>query len=119
MDSKSLIEKYKYYKIQNNILRKNRIHNKDKSSKIEMKIPIKANKYEFFPIESEKSKTDGHTIYLVTEDSNYNNEIVNNDSIQEEIKDNDKDKDIFNEKNKLIQQRNIEIQINKSKFNFF
>ena len=79
MDSKSLIEKYKYYKIQNNLLRKHRIQNKDKFSKIENKMPIKQNKFEYFPIESEKSKAEGHTIYLVTEDSNYNNEIEKND----------------------------------------
>ena len=69
-----LIEKYKYFKIQNNLLRKYRIQNKDNTAKVKMNIPIKSNQFQYFPIQSDKSKTGGHTIYLVTEESNYNNE---------------------------------------------
>jgi hypothetical protein len=123
MDSKSLIEKYKYYKIQNNLLRKHRIQNKDKFSKIENKMPIKQNKFEYFPIESEKSKAEGHTIYLVTEDSNYNNEIEKNDSPKIEIKTkqyiNEPKKGIYSDNNNIIYQRCIEFQINKTKINFY
>ena len=120
MDSKTLIEKYKYYKIQNNMIRKHKIQNKDKSPKIKMNIPIKANKCEYFPIESDKSKADGQTIYLVTEESNYNNNPqgnINNTQIDAESKPINiyNNEDMLIEKDYFYNQRNIELKINKPK----
>ncbi len=86
MNSQDLLEKYKYYKIQNNIIRKQKILNKNNSPKIKMNISLKTNKCQYFPIESDKSKIGGHTIYLVTQESNYNNENEKNDIFQPEIK---------------------------------
>ena len=120
MNSNSLIEKYKYYKIQNNLLRKQRIKNKDIPPKIEMNIPIKSNNFEYFPIESDKSKAGGHTIYLVTEESIYNNENEKNDFTQttDEINPIQMEK-VQNPNNNgdFLEQKSIEIQINNSKIN--
>ena len=121
MNSDNLIEKYKYYKIQNNLLRKQRIQNKVVPSKIEMNIPIKSNKFEYFPIESDKSKAGGRTIYLVTEESIYNNENEKNDFTQttDEINPIQMEKiQIPNDNGDFFEQKNIEIQINNSKNSF-
>ena len=120
MNSNSLIEKYKYYKIQNNLLRKQRIKNKDIPPKIEMNIPIKSNNFEYFPIESDKSKAGGHTIYLVTEESIYNNENEKNDFTQttDEINPIQMEKvQNPNDNGDFLEQKSIEIQINNSKIN--
>ena len=115
MNSNDLIEKYKFYKIQNNLIRKHKLQNKNNQPKIEINIPLKSNKLEYFPIESDKSKTDGHTIYLVTEESDYN-ESEKNDYIQNTnqikqipIKKTRK----LNEHDEFFKQKSIEIQINK------
>ena len=115
MNSNDLIEKYKFYKIQNNLIRKHKLQNKNNQQKIEINIPLKSNKLEYFPIESDKSKTDGHTIYLVTEESDYN-ESEKNDYIQNTnqikqipIKKTRK----LNEHDEFFKQKSIEIQINK------
>ena len=117
MDSTDLIEKYKYYKIQNNLIRMNKNKTMNNSQKKDINFPIKANQCEYFPIESEKSKEDGHTIYLVTEESNYNNENENekNDFIQSnfEVENHiqiNNNNDMSNEKNNYLQQRSIEFQ---------
>ena len=115
------MEKYKYFKIQNNILRKHRIQSKDIPPKIEMNIPIKSNKLEYFPIESDKSKADGHTIYLVTEESIYNNENEKNDFGQTTDERNpiqiNKVK-IPNDNVDFSEQKSIEIQITNPKYNY-
>ena len=49
-----LIEKYKFFKVQNNFLRKQRIQNKDINAKMQINIPIKSNRFQYFPIESDK-----------------------------------------------------------------
>ena len=120
MNSSDLLEKYKFYKIQNNLLRKNKIQNMNNSPNMENNFPIKANQCEYFPIGSDKSKADGHTIYLVTEESNYNNENEKNDFVQSNIEDHFQidNKEMSNGKNDYLQQRSIEFQINKSKFNY-
>ena len=107
----NLIEKYKYFKIQNNLLRKHRIQNKDNNAKMQMNIPIRSNKLQYFPIESDKSKTGGHTIYLVTEESNYINENEKKDLERINL-----NKNIQN-KNNYFPQRSIEFKIEKSKNN--
>ena len=71
-------------------------------------------KYEYFPIASEKSKNGGHTIYLVTNGDEINNE---------NIKGNDKDYSNIEKKpiekrniKNLIEQRSIEFKIYDNKF---
>ena len=114
-----LIEKYKFFKVQNNFLRKQRIQNKDINAKMQINIPIKSNRFQYFPIESDKSKTGGHTIYLVTEESNYNNENDKKDleRINIQTKVINTNKNFLNKKNKYFPQRCIEFKIDKSKNN--
>ena len=82
---------------------------------------------EYYPIESDKSKNGGHTIYLVTKaEENFNED--NGDEINEprnyngaNINENIKDINVSNSKvdDLLISQRSIELQINKGKFIYF
>ena len=114
-----LIEKYKYFKIQNNLLRKYRIQNKDNTAKVKMNIPIKSNQFQYFPIQSDKSKTGGHTIYLVTEESNYNNENGKKDLERMNLQTNvtNTNKNTKNKKNIYFPQRCIQFKIDKTKNN--
>ena len=87
----------------------------------------KSNPCEYYPIESDKSKNGGHTIYLVTKaEENFNED--NGDEINEprnyngaNINENIKDINASNSKvdDLLISQRSIELQINKGKFIYF
>ena len=118
MNSQDLIEKYKFYKIQNNMIRKSKNQNKYIFPKTKINIPIKANKCEYFPIETDKSKADGQIIYLVTEESGNNNDFIQKNDEQ------DKPLKIFNKDilvdNNFIIQKNIEIQgNNKSKYKIY
>ena len=82
---------------------------------------------EYYPIESDKSKNGGHTIYLVTKaEENFNEDNV--DEINEHknyngATINENNKDINDSNNKiedpLVSQRSIELQINKGKFIYF
>ena len=82
---------------------------------------------EYYPIESDKSKNGGHTIYLVTKaEENFNEE--NGDEINEpknyngaNINENNNDINDSNSKvdDSLVSQRSIELQINKGKFIYF
>ena len=87
----------------------------------------KSNPCEYYPIESDKSKNGGHTIYLVTKaEENFNED--NGDEINEprnyngaNINENIKGINASNSKvdDLLISQRSIELQINKGKFIYF
>ena len=121
-----IFEKYNY---NNNNQNNFKNININISPETEMNIPIKTNKREYFPIESDKSKTGGHTIYLVTEDTNYNNENEKGDipkKISEDNEEEYEDKDISEEnqytdeyENEIIfPQRSIEFQICKKNFNY-
>ena len=121
-----VFEKYNY---NNNNQNKFKNININISPQTEMNIPIKTNKREYFPIESDKSKTGGHTIYLVTEDTNFNNEIEKvkiPKKISEDNEEEYEDKDISDEnqhtdeyENEIIfPQRSIEFQICKKNFNY-
>ena len=66
-------KKFKYDQIQNDMYKRFRILNSDKFSRIKKNNLVKSNKYQYYPIESDNSKVEGHTIYLVTqEEENYN-----------------------------------------------
>jgi len=82
---------------------------------------------EYYPIESDKSKNGGHTIYLVTKaEENFNDD--NGDEINEPknyngANINESNNDINDNNSKvddpLVSQRSIELQINKGKFIYF
>ena len=121
-----IFEKYNY---NNNSQNNFKNLNINISPQEKMNIPIITNKREYFPIESDKSKTGGHTIYLVTEDTNFNNEIEKGEvtkKISEDIEEEYEDKDISDEnqhtdeyENEIIfPQRSIEFQICKKNFNY-
>lgn len=85
------------------------------------------NHHEYYPIESDKSKNGGHTIYLVTKVEEKFNE-DNGDEINEPknyngANINENNKGINDSNNKaddlLVSQRSIELQINKGKFIYF
>ena len=118
MNSKNLIDKYKYHKIQNNLIKNHKLRSAESSPKLEMEIPTKSNQYEYFPIESEKSKVEGNTIYLVTEESFPNNhpKIFNETQIEYENKQIGLDSlDMLNQNNNFFKQRSIEFQVNNQK----
>ena len=79
MNSKFINDKYKIKKNKNLKIKKYKnkiIEISPKIEHMETNIPIKTNRKEYFPIESEKSKEGGRTIYLVTEDTNFNNDNI-------------------------------------------
>ena len=121
-----IFEKYNY---NNNNQNNFKNININISPQAKMNIPIKTSKREYFPIESDKSKKGGHTIYLVTEDTNFNNEIEKAEipkKISEDNEEEYEDKDISEEnqhtddyENEIIfPQRSIEFQICKKNFNY-
>ena len=123
MESKSLSDKKEYdnSKNRNNLSSKNILYKSDSNNH------QKSNPCEYYPIESDKSKNGGHTIYLVTKaEENFNED--NGDEINEprnyngaNINENIKDINASNSKvdDLLISQRSIELQINKGKFIYF
>ena len=123
MESKSLSDKKEYdnSKNRNNLSSKNILYKFDSNNH------QKSNPCEYYPIESDKSKNGGHTIYLVTKaEENFNED--NGDEINEprnyngaNINENIKDINVSNSKvdDLLISQRSIELQINKGKFIYF
>ena len=105
-------DKYNYNQIQNNMFRKFRILNSDTFPRIKKPNIVKSNKLQYFPIESDKSKTEGRTIYLVTqEDSNDKKENNIYEGIQTEPKEYSNKK--LYQKGKLIAQRTIQFNIFK------
>jgi len=98
-------------------------------SKTEMNIPSysKSKKYQYFPIESEKTKNGGNIIYLVAEDENKNenNDIQIKTNINYSYKNSSGrikaskkvPKIIRYNDNNLIYQRSIELKIDKTKIN--
>ena len=105
-------DKYNYNQIQNNMFRKFRILNSDAFPRIKKPNIVKSNKLQYFPIESDKSKTEGRTIYLVTqEDSNDKKENNIYEGIQTEPKEYSNKK--LYQKGKLIAQRTIQFNIFK------
>ena len=123
MESKPLSDKKEYdnSKNRNNLSSKNILYKSDSNNH------QKSNPCEYYPIESDKSKNGGHTIYLVTKaEENFNED--NGDEINEprnyngaNINENIKDINVSNSKvdDLLISQRSIELQINKGKFIYF
>ena len=125
VNSQNLLEKYKYYKLQNNLLRKQNIPNRNKSPPLSMSIP---HKFQNFQTEEDLSKNSGHIFNLVTEESIYknNNEFINNNEKYISLPKIKKQSNIFdiklskekeNEIDNQSIQRSIEIQIKKSKVN--
>ena len=123
MESKPLSDKKEYdnNKNRNNHSSKNILYKSNSNNH------QKSNPCEYYPIESDKSKNGGHTIYLVTKaEENFNED--NGDEINEprnyngaNINENIKDINVSNSKvdDLLISQRSIELQINKGKFIYF
>ena len=123
MESKPLSDQKEYdnNKNRNNHISKNILYKSDSNNH------QKSNPCEYYPIESDKSKNGGHTIYLVTKaEENFNED--NGDEINEprnyngaNINENIKDINASNSKvdDLLISQRSIELQINKGKFIYF
>ena len=72
--------KYKYSQIHNAMYKKFRILNSSKFSRLKNSNPVKSNNYQYFPIESDNSKLQGRTIYLVTQDEK--NDIKDNDKYE-------------------------------------
>ena len=124
MESKYLLDRKEYdnnNKITNYHISKNFLYKSD------LKDHQISNPCKYYPIESDKSKNGGHTIYLVTKaEENFNED--NGDEINEpknyngaNIHENNKD---INERNNkiddpLVSQRSIELQIKKGKFIYF
>ena len=83
-------DKYKYNQIHNILYKKYRILNTDRFSRLNNPNPVKSNNFKYFPIESDNYKTEGHTIYLATQDEdNYNNKENNiYENLHTETKDN-------------------------------
>ena len=114
MDYQRIIKEHNSYKKefissprQNNNIQENG----NIASNVQINDPLRIKQYQYFPIESEKSKNGGHTIYLVTNGGLYKNIKTNNNDLF--IKDDPIKK--INKKN-LIEQRSIEFKIDKSKF---
>ncbi len=114
MDYQRIIKEHNSYKKefissprQNNNIQENG----NIASNLQINDPLRIKQYQYFPIESEKSKNGGHTIYLVTNGGPYKNIKTNNNDLF--IKDDPIKK--INKKN-LIEQRSIEFKIDKSKF---
>ena len=117
MLAQNIIKKNKLFNIQNEIFGNQRIHNINRSPKMIMNNPIKFNECEYFPIETDKSKNGGQTIYLVAEESNYNNNYDKKIIPRPERKHNSINLNIISlkEKDNIKKQRSIEIQIMESK----
>ena len=118
--------KYKYNLAENAMYKKFRILNSGKFSRVKnndnnINNQVKSNKYQYFPIESDKSKMDGHTIYLVTqeeEDNHKENEKYEN--FYTEPNENfyiTKTKKVLIDNNNLIAQRVNDFSIFR-KFNY-
>ena len=114
--------KYKYSLIQNAMYRKFRILNSEKFPRVKnTNYQEKPNKYQYYPIESDNSKVDGHTIYLVTQDEeNYNKDHDKNENLSEEPKNNlyiNKNKNSLIDNKNFIAQRPNEFSIFR-KYNY-
>ena len=107
--------KYKYGLIQNEMYKKFRIINPERFSRIKKNNQVKSNKYQYYPIESENSKVEGHTIYLVTqEEENYNKDNDKYEKLYTEDKDSlyiNKNKNLLIDNKNFIAQRANEFSI--------
>ena len=105
--------KYKYNLIENAMYKKFRILNSGKFMRVKnndnnTNNKVKSNNYQYFPIESDKSKMDGHTIYLVTQEEDTQKENDKYENLYTEPKENFyniKTKKILIDNNNLIGQR--------------
>ena len=114
-------KKFKYDQIQNDMYKRFRILNSEKFSRIKKNNLVKSNKYQYYPIESDNSKVEGHTIYLVTqEDENYNKDNDKYMKVDSESKENlyiNKNRNLLTDNRNLIAQRANEFSIFR-KYNY-
>ena len=83
----------------------------------------KSKTFEYYPIQSDKSKNEGYNIYLVTKDGNKEkNDEINKSKDNNRVNFNEQFDGIIHKDKKddeiLVSQRSIEIQIYKGKFTF-
>ena len=113
--SSNYFNKYKYNLLQNAMYKKFRILNSTKFSRIKKETQVQPNNYQYYPIETDNSKVEGHTIYLVTQDEdNYNK---NNDKYEKMLT--EPTNNLYKNKNNLIIDNEHLIAQRTNKFTIF